>query len=95
MTNVVVKFTGVSASIVIIAGHYDTERMTTPFVDANDGGSSAAFLLEMARVLARRVTTSRTGWYFSTGKRLSSIGPARMVCTVAGTLHSCFQLKEC
>ena len=28
--------------------------MTTPFVGANDGGSSAAFLLEMARVLARR-----------------------------------------
>jgi len=54
MTSLVAKIPGVSPSIVIIAGHYDTKRMTTPFVGANDGGSSAAFLLEMARVLARR-----------------------------------------
>ncbi len=43
-----------SSSIVIIAGHYDTKRTNLPFVGANDGGSSAAFLLEVARVLARR-----------------------------------------
>ena len=54
MVNIVAKIPGVSASIVIIAGHYDTKRTTFPFVGANDGGSSAAFLLEMAPVLARR-----------------------------------------
>ena len=54
MTNLVAKIPGVSSSIVIIAGHYDTKRLETRFVGANDGGSSAAFLVEMARVLARR-----------------------------------------
>jgi hypothetical protein len=54
MTNIVVKILGASPSIVIIAGHYDTKRMDFPFVGANDGGSSAAFVLEMARVLSRR-----------------------------------------
>ena len=34
--------------MVIIAGHYDTKHMDPPFVGLNDGGSSAAFLLEMA-----------------------------------------------
>jgi len=54
MTNLVAKVPGTSPSIVIIGGHYDTKRMATPFVGANDGGSSAAFLLEMVRVLAHR-----------------------------------------
>jgi Zn-dependent M28 family amino/carboxypeptidase len=54
MSNIVTKISGDSSAVVIIAGHYDTKRTTFPFVGANDGGSSAAFLLEMARVLARR-----------------------------------------
>jgi glutaminyl-peptide cyclotransferase len=54
MANIIAKIPGASPSIVIIGGHYDTKRMATPFVGANDGGSSAAFLLEMARVLAQR-----------------------------------------
>jgi glutaminyl-peptide cyclotransferase len=54
MTNLVAKIPGTSSAVVIIAGHYDTKRTNFPFVGANDGGSSAAFLLEMARVLARR-----------------------------------------
>lgn len=38
--------------IVMIAGHYDTKLQNSfRFVGANDGGSSAAFLLEMAREL--------------------------------------------
>jgi Zn-dependent M28 family amino/carboxypeptidase len=40
-------------SVIMLAGHYDTLRMER-FVGANDGGSSAAFLLEMARLLAHR-----------------------------------------
>ena len=54
MSNIVAKIPGDSSTVVIIAGHYDTKRTNFPFVEANDGGSSAAFLLEMARVLARR-----------------------------------------
>jgi len=41
--------------VVMVGGHYDTAKLDGfPFVGANDGGSSAAFLLEMARVLAQR-----------------------------------------
>jgi Zn-dependent M28 family amino/carboxypeptidase len=54
MSNIVAKIPGTSSAVVIIAGHYDTKRTNFPFLGANDGGSSAAFLLEMARVLARR-----------------------------------------
>ena len=57
MTNLVAKIPSTSSAVVIIAGHYDTKRIDFPFVGANDGGSSAAFLLEMARVLARRGNT--------------------------------------
>ncbi len=39
----------------ILAGHYDTKLFQdVVFVGANDGGSSAAFLIEMARVLKDR-----------------------------------------
>lgn len=38
--------------IVMVAGHYDTKlEKSFRFVGANDGGSSAAFLIEMAREL--------------------------------------------
>jgi glutaminyl-peptide cyclotransferase len=54
MTNIVGTIPGASSSIMIIGGHYDTKRMATPFVGANDGGSSTAFLIELVRVLAGR-----------------------------------------
>lgn len=39
----------------LVAGHYDTKLFhDITFVGANDGGSSTAFLLELARVLMRR-----------------------------------------
>lgn len=39
----------------IVAGHYDTKRFDEfTFVGANDGGSSTAFLIELARVLKAR-----------------------------------------
>lgn len=41
-----------AAHRIIVGGHYDTKRFTDiTFVGANDGGSSAAFLIELARVL--------------------------------------------
>jgi glutaminyl-peptide cyclotransferase len=55
MTNVIGVLRGASPTVLILAGHYDTARLDgVRFVGANDGGSSAAFLLEMARVLGRR-----------------------------------------
>ena len=54
MVNLLSKIPGTGSSIVIIAGHYDTKRLGSIFAGANDGGSSAAFLLELAHVLARK-----------------------------------------
>jgi Peptidase family M28 len=38
--------------LVLIASHFDTKKVDFPFVGANDGASSTAVLLELARVLA-------------------------------------------
>jgi Zn-dependent M28 family amino/carboxypeptidase len=55
MVNVIATIPGASPSRIIIAGHYDTKRFRQfRFVGANDGGSSAAFVLELARVLTAR-----------------------------------------
>jgi Zn-dependent M28 family amino/carboxypeptidase len=52
MSNVIVKLPGPGRNIVIVAGHYDTARIpNVAFVGANDGGSSAALLMELARAL--------------------------------------------
>jgi peptidase M28-like protein len=52
MANLIAKFPGTGRETVIVAGHYDTKRFDDfRFVGANDGGSSAALLLELARVL--------------------------------------------
>jgi Zn-dependent M28 family amino/carboxypeptidase len=52
MIDILAKIPGASSSIVILGGHYDTKRSAIPFVGADDGGSSAAFLVEMERALA-------------------------------------------
>lgn len=53
MTNIVARFPGASGKAIVITGHYDTKRMPlVNFVGANDGGSSAGFLVELARALA-------------------------------------------
>ncbi|MFT4539208.1 MAG: glutaminyl-peptide cyclotransferase [Planctomycetota bacterium] len=39
------------AHMVIIASHYDTKRLQQPFLGANDGGSSTACVLELARAI--------------------------------------------
>jgi Zn-dependent M28 family amino/carboxypeptidase len=58
MTNVIGVIHGENPTVVILAGHYDTAAINgVRFVGANDGGSSAAFLLEMARVLSNRKNT--------------------------------------
>jgi glutaminyl-peptide cyclotransferase len=53
MKNIVARSPGRSGKIIAIAGHYDTKSMPgTFFVGANDGGSSAGFLLEVAKAIA-------------------------------------------
>lgn len=55
MVNLIVRLPGDRPDRILIAGHYDTKLMKgATFVGANDGGSSAAFLIEFARVLAAR-----------------------------------------
>jgi len=51
MVNIIGEVAGSKPEIVMITGHYDTKPIPG-FVGANDGGSSAASVLEMARVLA-------------------------------------------
>jgi glutaminyl-peptide cyclotransferase len=51
--NIIAKYPGRKDGIIVIAGHYDTPYplRNTSFVGANDGGTSAAILLELAHHL--------------------------------------------
>ncbi|HVS74967.1 MAG TPA: M28 family peptidase [Candidatus Acidoferrales bacterium] len=50
MKNILAKIPGERPDVVLFAGHYDTKRLEN-FVGADDGGSSTAVMLELARVL--------------------------------------------
>ena len=53
MANVVAVLPGRRPDVILIGGHYDTKWFPDiPFVGANDGGSSTALLIELARALA-------------------------------------------
>lgn len=55
MVNLIATIPGQRSERILITGHYDTKRVREfRFVGANDGGSSAAFLIEMARALKAR-----------------------------------------
>ncbi|HEY6212917.1 MAG TPA: M28 family peptidase [Vicinamibacterales bacterium] len=55
MTNLVVTIPGARRERIVVSGHYDTKRVREfRFVGASDGASSAAFLMELARVLKAR-----------------------------------------
>jgi hypothetical protein len=54
MVNLSVTIAGARPDRLLITGHYDTKRFRQVFVGANDGGSSAGFLVELARVLKDR-----------------------------------------
>jgi glutaminyl-peptide cyclotransferase len=52
MVNIIARFPGKSGRAVVFTGHYDTKlESQVRFVGADDGGSSTAFLLEMAEAL--------------------------------------------
>jgi hypothetical protein len=55
MVNLIVRLAGRRPERILFAGHYDTKLFTDQvFVGASDGASSAAFLIELARVLSSR-----------------------------------------
>jgi hypothetical protein len=55
MANLIVRLPGLRPDRILVGGHYDTKLFTNAvFVGANDGGSSAAWLIELARALAGR-----------------------------------------
>ena len=55
MVNLIVTIPGARKERIVVAGHYDTKLYREfRFVGASDGGSSAAFLIELARVLKDR-----------------------------------------
>jgi len=55
MSNVIGEIPGKSSDVILIGGHYDTKYFPAfRFVGANDGGSSAALLIELGRKLAAR-----------------------------------------
>jgi glutaminyl-peptide cyclotransferase len=55
MVNLIATIPGARKDRLVITGHYDTKLIRQfRFVGASDGGSSAAFLIELARVLKAR-----------------------------------------
>ena len=55
MANVVAVLPGRRSDVILVGGHYDTKVFREfRFVGANDGGSSTALLLELARASAAR-----------------------------------------
>jgi peptidase M28-like protein len=61
MKNIIAELRGEKPDIVMITGHYDT-KLQSGFVGANDGCSSAAAVLETARVLSK-TTPEYTLWF--------------------------------
>jgi hypothetical protein len=60
MFNITAELPGASTDILIIASHYDTKLFKdVRFVGANDGGSSTAVVMELARVLAANATATK------------------------------------
>ena len=55
MVNLIATISSARKDRLVVAGHYDTKRFDDiRFVGANDGGSSTAMLIELARVLKAR-----------------------------------------
>ena len=52
MKNIIAELPGEKPDLVLITGHYDT-KLQAGFLGANDGGSSAAAVLETARALSK------------------------------------------
>ncbi len=66
MVNVIAEIAGNTPGIIILGNHYDTKYMPEiRFVGANDGGSTTAWMLEMARAIgpSRKGRTLWLVWF--------------------------------
>jgi Zn-dependent M28 family amino/carboxypeptidase len=69
MVNLIATIAGARKDRIAITGHYDTKLFREfRFVGASDGGSSAAFLIELARVLKTRRNTATYDFIFLDGE---------------------------
>jgi Zn-dependent M28 family amino/carboxypeptidase len=69
MANIIATLPGTRKERIAIGGHYDTKLFRDiRFVGANDGGSSTAFLIELARVLKSRPNAFTTELIFFDGE---------------------------
>jgi Zn-dependent M28 family amino/carboxypeptidase len=69
MVNIVASIAGTRKDRIVIAGHYDTKLYREfRFVGASDGASSAAFLIELARVLKARRNALTVEFVFLDGE---------------------------
>src|SRR5882672_12829226 len=69
MVNLIATIPGARKDRIAITGHYDTKLFREfRFVGASDGGSSAAFLIELARVLKARRNTATYELIFLDGE---------------------------
>ncbi len=63
MVNLITEIRGAREDVILLTNHYDTKEFDKfTFVGANDGGSTTAWMLEMARVLKPRRGTGHTVW---------------------------------
>jgi len=94
MYNYVVKFPGNSDRIIIVAGHYDTKRFKDiKFVGANDGGSSAGVLLELAHVLAASPKPAASVWLVFHDGEEAQEGPWTDTDSLHGAKHFATKLQ--
>jgi len=68
INNILAKFPGGKDGIIVIAGHYDTNYSLrdTRYVGANDGGSSVAVILEIAKQLGAHPPQGYSIWLLFT-----------------------------
>jgi hypothetical protein len=63
MVNLITEIKGARGDVILLTNHYDTKQFDKfTFVGANDGGSTTAWMLEMARALKPRAGRGYTLW---------------------------------
>ena len=79
MVNLIATIPGIRPDRVVFGGHYETKLFREfRFIGANDGGSSAAFLIEVGRVLkAREPDDGRDRVLRRRGGHTPELGPGR------------------
>jgi Zn-dependent M28 family amino/carboxypeptidase len=93
MKNIIVKFPGKSGKAIAITGHYDTKPFSNRnFVGANDGASSTAVLLELARTLAGRPRVDDVYLIFFDGEE--AFGEWTATDSVYGSRHLAGQWRK-